>query len=1166
MDSFALQFKALTGHAPFPWQEAFFARLLDGEFPEVCAIPTGIGKTSVIAVWLLALARRGEEGSLLGFPRRLVYVVNRRTVVDQATIDVETWRQRVNTEPALGAVQNVLRRLAVLSDNDAFAVSTLRGQRADNAEWRLDPARPAVVIGTIDMIGSRLLFGGYGCGFRSKPLHAGFLGQDAWLVHDEAHLEPAFQRLLIGIRYEQKMSGDVRPFIVTALTATSRDGHVDFQLTDNDRADEVVFARLHARKSIALHRVDPSRLVDGVVEHVVEHAEGGEPILVYLRTVEDVEKVCERLGKAGLTVEQLTGTLRGFERDRFVRESRVFRRFAVDDSAVDAASGTVCLVCTSAGEVGVNISANHMVCDLTPFDSMAQRLGRVNRFGGGDARVDVLVAGLPMLPDADSDDAYTIARARTALLLTELPLIPTTDDGVRRHDASPGALEALPLDARRGAFSPSPVTLPTSDFLFDAWALTSVPDRLPGRPRLEEWLHGVAPWDPPETTIAWRTEVEKVTGQLLEAYAPEDLLDDYPLKPHEFLRDRSDRVFAHVKDIAAREPNKPVWVVGDDGFVSVRTLKALAEGGRTAIEHSTLLLPPSAGGLAVDRSGLPTGRLAGQVSRQNAAPGASYDVADLWLDESGQSRRQRVWNDEIAPAGMRLVRSLRIERASAESGDEADIEVWRWYTSPAYADNQESHTALRAQPLHEHHLLAETLAAAFAARLGLDETEAVALRSAARLHDLGKARAVWQRSIRNMRYPEVVLAKSGNTLVPRKLSSYRHELGSLIDIRRTSDFQGLSPIAQDLVMHLVAAHHGRGRPAFRTPEVHDPERQEEEAASAVRDAMVRYGRLQRRYGRWGLAFLESLLRAADSLASNPDLTVSLAGHQPVQAQPGSASTPRAPAMQASVSTFDISADPLNPGEFLACCGLFELADRLGRGAEAWFDRRVFRLRTDVQLSDVVYALIGGQADELTRPNGGLAVAPLIAPLVLKLTEEPRGAIVLDGWMAVRIQKGKVIAVANRPWNFWSGQQTTLRIWRALRAALQQQVADTADLLGDDLFARRVALSGRFGFDPGAAWTALDVGFSPNEQKIAVASSPAVELLAAVGLQRFRPIVADDRETFYYSTWATPLSPCVAAAACTGLLPSGGRSYRGTVISRGSYAALSTSIPFERTSP
>jgi CRISPR-associated helicase Cas3 len=79
-----------------------------------------------------------------------------------------------------------------------IAISTLRGQFADNREWTADPSRPGVIAGTVDMIGSRLLLSRYGIGFRSRPLHAGFFGQDALLVHDEAHLEPAFQ-LCLGL-------------------------------------------------------------------------------------------------------------------------------------------------------------------------------------------------------------------------------------------------------------------------------------------------------------------------------------------------------------------------------------------------------------------------------------------------------------------------------------------------------------------------------------------------------------------------------------------------------------------------------------------------------------------------------------------------------------------------------------------------------------------------------------------------------------------------------------------------------------------------------------------------------------------------------------------------------------------------------------------------------
>jgi hypothetical protein len=242
--TFDSDFQALTGHPPFPWQRDLFANhFMKGSFPDACTLPTGLGKTSVVAVWLLALAANPSK-----VPRRLVYVVNRRTVVDQTTAEVEKYRMNLEHLPDLAA------RLSALCAEPVkvpLALSTLRGQFADNREWSGDPARPAVVVGTVDMIGSRLLFSGYGCGFRTRPPHAGFLGQDALLIHDEAHLEPAFQARIEAIRAEQRRCGEFRPFHVTALTATPRVG-----VRHRTRA---AGGRRHPPRGAAAHRPARSR-------------------------------------------------------------------------------------------------------------------------------------------------------------------------------------------------------------------------------------------------------------------------------------------------------------------------------------------------------------------------------------------------------------------------------------------------------------------------------------------------------------------------------------------------------------------------------------------------------------------------------------------------------------------------------------------------------------------------------------------------------------------------------------------------------------------------------------------------------------------------------------------------------------------------------------------
>src|SRR5579864_2540700 len=93
---FASAFKSLTGYAPFRWQERLFDdHLVKGHVPAALDLPTGLGKTSVIAIWLIARARGAS------LPRRLVYVVDRRAVVDQATAEAEKLRDNLASVPDL---------------------------------------------------------------------------------------------------------------------------------------------------------------------------------------------------------------------------------------------------------------------------------------------------------------------------------------------------------------------------------------------------------------------------------------------------------------------------------------------------------------------------------------------------------------------------------------------------------------------------------------------------------------------------------------------------------------------------------------------------------------------------------------------------------------------------------------------------------------------------------------------------------------------------------------------------------------------------------------------------------------------------------------------------------------------------------------------------------
>jgi CRISPR-associated endonuclease/helicase Cas3 len=875
--NFEHAFKELTGYAPFPWQEALYKRFVDRDIPKTCIIPTGLGKTNAIAVWLIALAQGAKV------PRRLVYVVNRRTVVDQTTNE---------------AVK--LRKNASKIGVEKLAISTLRGQFEDNREWYADPSCPSIICGTVDMIGSRLLFSGYRIGFKSRPLHAGFLGQDALIVHDEAHLEPAFQKLIEAIEDEQARCKEFKSFHVMELTATTRNGAGNaekngksFELTGEERnpperipdpkesepSIHHVWRRLKARKALQLTSVEDDKKVVGKVAEIASgYKDKNAAVLVFVRTVDAVMDIAQELTKTRRKVVSLTGTMRGKERDELI-EKPEFKRFLKDAEPAE----TVYLVCTSAGEVGIDISADHMVCDLSTFESMAQRFGRVNRYGKGtDTCIDVAhpvsfgkskkntkkeEAGEAPDPSRESKEGLDIdeldkRRQKTLELLKKL-------DG----DAGPLKLGSLDAQERQAAFSPPPVILPVTDILFDAWSLTTIREKMPGRPPVAPYLHGLSEWLPPETQIAWREEVGRITNGLLEQYPPKDLLEEYPLKPHETLRNRSERVFKELEKLAARHAEAPIWVVDEDEAIKASTLKEVADKRRKdRINGCTLILPPLVGGLS-------NGMLDGDS-------GQADDVADNWQNENGQPRRHRFFSDNPRPEitdatrGMAPICTIdtKPDADESENGDEEGEAVigryWHWYARLRDVEDA-TRASIRPVLLSVHSGDAKREAEKIVAGLELPEDFKKAVILAAEIHDLGKGRELWQRSIGNPN-PQEYYAKSGKPEnKPRwrsqDLSPYRHEFGSaldsVVDLSHKKRLDEFSEDLRDLILHLVAAHHGRARPHFPLDEVFDPDRPQVEVDALGNETPRRFARLQRKYGRWGLAYLESLVRAADWAAS-----------------------------------------------------------------------------------------------------------------------------------------------------------------------------------------------------------------------------------------------------------------------------------------------------------
>ncbi len=216
---------------------------------------------------------------------------------------------------------------------------------------------------------------------------------------------------------------------------------------------------------------------------------------------------------------------------------------------------------------------------------------------------------------------------------------------------------------------------------------------------------------------------------------------------------------------------------------------------------------------------------------------------------------------------------------------------------------------------------------------------------------------------------------------------------------------------------------------------------------------------------------------------------------------------------------ELPVDPYNPGQVLACCGLLELVSRRHGPILSHFHwDRCSTFVLEVQEKDLAHVL-----KELKRCS-----VEALAEDALFLGEPFH--LRLDWWLEKK--------AANRVPKTWAGGQKPLPFFQAYRRALREDETGVARLW-DESSAGVGAKS--FCFDPREFTHSLDTGFSAYDLKVDTETFVAVELLAFVGLQRFRP-APEKRGSFSYVLWQRPLRPVVAAFAFAGLFPVKGTAF------------------------
>ena len=888
---FSSNFSKLTGSdggsgpSPFPWQTRLFDHLVSEAPLSAIDLPTGLGKTSAMIVWLIARAVNPR------LPTRLVYVVDRRAVVDKATDDAVSMRANLPDDLA--------QKLGI--GPEGLAISTLRGSHADNRAWLDDPSRPSIIIGTVDMIGSRLLFSGYGVSRGMRPVHAALLGTDSLVMLDEAHLSRPFQRLLSAVESSNNLwpQAHPRPLKLLPLSATGAGvgDAAPFRLDADDRANPEIARRLSAIKRLCVLNGEgdkPDQRLAKEAEALLDAANAPVRLLIYVSSRDAAEKLATQLapGKTAPTrkVLLLTGARRGAERDaaaaELAKEGFVAGSARPDHDAI--------LIATSAGEVGVDLDADHMICDLVPWERMVQRLGRVNRRGGRAADIIAVDFGADALKTWPKDDREAELARRTAAraMLRRLPAISPnvapdlfeTSPARNLVQAGPGAISDLAghsenTAAIAEASTPEPLHPPLRKALVEAWSQTAI-DVHPGRPEVAPWLRG---WveDAPQTEIVWRRHLPVRLDADGRHQASEGQVRAFfeaaPVLTAEKLEAATDRVlkflFKKVEGFAKRghleAEADPVIALLLDRKAELREalhLSAIARAASNqnaskrlfrALAGATLVLDARLGGLAN-----------GLLSDKSDETPATADAEGGWDDALRDHAADPLWRVIEAkgaailatpPPDAKLRQVLRLDLEQSEDGAPVRALIVRRQVDGG-AEGEIGSIARRAQTLAVHRDAVAQEAKAIADRCGLDEPEREALERAAQLHDDGKDCVLWQRAMGGNPRGEA-LAKTTGRAAPRALRRYRHEFGSLLKARSTD----LPEATRDLTLHLIAAHHGHARPLIRTAGVEDAPPTTLE--SAALEVAMRFATLQARYGPWGLAWREELLRAADRRAS-----------------------------------------------------------------------------------------------------------------------------------------------------------------------------------------------------------------------------------------------------------------------------------------------------------
>ncbi|MCW5757131.1 MAG: CRISPR-associated helicase Cas3' [Phycisphaeraceae bacterium] len=772
---FEIVFERATSVTPFPYQQAF-AR----ELPTLVHVPTGLGKTAMAFMGWLWRRRFAKKEIREATPRRLVYCLPMRVLVEQTRTNAVQW-------------------ISSLKDSglpvDDVPVHVLMGGE-DEPEWDIHPERDSIIIGTQDMLLSRALNRGYGASRARWPMHFGLLNTDCLWVFDEVQLMgsglattaqlEAFRRMFAGCGGPQDsgchsvwMSATLRSDWLRTVDFKDRideqgriDGKVTLSLSDEDRENDDVAARWYAKKPLSKAKAGmDEKNSETLAKEVRDAHKLGTRTIIVVNTVRRACALYDALKRPEASIAGKKSKVKNgaapAEADSGSPNASpelvlLHSRFRPPDRAerikealapVDSNGPGTIIVSTQVIEAGVDVSAATLFTELAPWASLVQRFGRCNRRGELNDVASVRWIDLPA-QEADAEKVrypYELADLRAAAIELEK----LNDVGLASLDKHRNTLSD---QQQQVLFPQRHAHVIRRKDLLDLFDTTL--DLAGNDIDIDRYVREIEETD---VRVFWRDYGDP--GPKKQGATPNDINGESRAggvarsEPAPLRDELCPAPIGEFKEFAKKHSGL-VWRWN------------FTEGSWERADHAKIA--------------------PGQVLLVHADAGG-YTRSGGWTPGSG---------DRVEP----------LERPEAGASDGA-----------AFEDDDSSQSS-RWQTIAEHteDVCQET--EALLSALGLPDSQSTALRHAARWHDWGKAHKTFQQGVAEDGRPAGWAQCRNVAKAPKEFWQryerryFRHELASALAVlqRPHETLRSLSDEDLDLVAYLVAAHHGKVRLLIRS--------------------------------------------------------------------------------------------------------------------------------------------------------------------------------------------------------------------------------------------------------------------------------------------------------------------------------------------------------------